>query len=174
VRRGLAGAVAILLANPLAGAGQTSPRIDSAGTLPGQVQEMTGTPERQPPSSGSGVGDLFWRSVLGVAGGAGGLLLGGLAGAALPEGECGDDPGLCEVFTGAIVGGLAGTVLMAAAPTMGSSCHFKGRAALALIGGGIGFGLGLLSADASTEDGALAIAVTLVFGSAAGATACRR
>ena len=76
--------------------------------------------------------------------GLGGIAFGGVAGGAagyylLPRGDCGDDPGLCEMVAGAMLGSFVGLTMSAAGSRLGSTCSY-GRRVLWSAGGSLLFG----------------------------------
>ena len=113
------------------------------------------------------------RSVSGIAGSFAGLLAGGIIGYGMPDRECGDDPGLCEMVAGMLIGTVTGAALGAALPKRGSTCGFGGRAALGVVGA-ILFGLGgaVVGAQGDSQWVLLTTPLGAGFGGAIGASLC--
>lgn len=127
---------------------------------------MAALPQEQPARNELGV-----RVGLGIAGGFVGLLAGGVIGYGMPDGQCGDDPGLCEIVAGMAIGTALGAGLGAAIPRRGARCDFFGRAALGVVGaialGAAGVALGFHSPAVLVT-----VPVFAGLGAGIGATAC--
>lgn len=113
------------------------------------------------------------RAALGILGSFAGLVAGGFIGYGMPDGECGDDPGLCEMLTGMLIGTVSGAALGAALPRRGSTCGFGGRAALGVVGALLlGLGGGAIGAQADSQWILLTAPVGAGLGGAIGASLC--
>lgn len=126
--------------------------------------------QAQPASPAGRVGS---RVLLGVVGSVAGLFVGGLAGFdLLPRRDC-DDPGLCEIVVGVMIGSVLGAAIGTAAPDGPAGCTFGRRFALSLLGAAVGGAAGWLTGGGDNIT-LIAVPIGAIIGGVAGAERCRR
>jgi hypothetical protein len=118
---------------------------------------------------------LLGRSLSGIGGSVAGAFVGGSVGYFVwPHGDCGDDPGLCELLAGATAGAILGLTLGAALPRLASTCRFGRRFTWSVFGSTLAGALGYAVGGRSRYWLAAATPVGAVVGAAVGADACTR